>query len=282
MKRLIATLLLVFIVTAACAFSENDTELYFPLRLEAEDGTLSGGLTARFSNGTGWVEGFTGSGDELGWKVYVPVAGAYRITVILASMYGDFKLNPVLLDGKSAGQVAVTGRDFTEASLDYVYLTEGEHMLSVGTSWGWIKVDAIEISPAEALPGDLYNVAENPVTPDPSEATRRLYAWLRECYGKKVISGQYCDGGMYGMENQAIWRATGGLYPALLGLDFMDYSPSREEHGTVGRSVDQAIEYWNKGGIVTFCWHWNAPSPYLTEDRWYSGFYTEYTTFDLG
>ncbi|MBR5985374.1 MAG: beta-mannosidase [Clostridia bacterium] len=282
MKRLIAVMLSALMLMAACAFSENNQEQNALLRLEAEDGVLSGDLAVRYSGGTGWVEGFTSQDDELGWTINVPEGGAYCVTVILASMYGDYKLNPVLLDGKSAGQVAVTGRDFTRASLEYIYLTQGEHTLSIGTSWGWIKVDAVEISPAEALPGDLYDVAEQPVTPDPSEATKRLYAWLRECYGKKVISGQYCDGGMYGMENQAVWRATGGLYPALLGLDFMDYSPSRVEHGTVGRSVDQAIEYWNKGGIVTFCWHWNAPSPYLTEDRWYSGFYTEYTTFDLG
>ena len=283
MKRLTALLLSVLLCAYfACALSENEVTKDGVLRLEAEDGCMSGALTKRSSKGTGWVEGFTAPGDELTWNITVLDEGAYKLTVILASMYGDYKLNPVLLDGNSAGQVAVTGRDFIKASLDYVYLTKGEHTVSIGTSWGWIRLDALEISKSEPLPEDLYDVAETPVTPDPSPETLKLYDWLRECYGKKIISGQYCDGGMYGMENQAVWRATGGLYPALLGLDLMDYSPSRVEHGTVGRSVDQAIEYWNKGGIVTFCWHWNAPAPYLSEDRWYSGFYTEYTTFDLG
>ena len=62
----------------------------------------------------------------------------------------------------------------------------------------------------------------------------------------------------------------------------IEYTPSRVEHGAQGKSVDQAIEYWDKGGIVTFCWHWNAPGPYLQAHRWYSGFYTQYTSFDLG
>ena len=282
-KRL-TTLLLSALLCAAlfCAFAENQVTKDGVLRLEAEDGLLSGALTKRSSDAAGWVEGFKGQEDVLSWTVNVRDEGAYRLTLIMASMSGDYKLNPVLLDGASAGQVAVTGKDFTEVSLDYVYLTAGEHTVSVGTSWGWIKVDALKISPSDPLPEDLYDVAEMPVTPDPSRETVKLYSWLKECYGKKLITGQYCDGGMFGMENQAVWRATGGLYPALLGLDLMDYSPSRVEHGTVGHSVDQAIDYWNKGGIVTFCWHWNAPSPYLSKDRWYSGFYTQYTTFDLG
>ena len=128
----------------------------------------------------------------------------------------------------------------------------------------------------------LYTDPEKMCVGEASPEARKLYDWLRECYGKKILSGQQCAGGMYGMENQAIWRATGGDYPAVLGLDMIDYSPSRVEHGGESdKAVPYAVEYWNQGGIVTFCWHWNAPSPYLKEP-WYSGFYTEHTSFNLG
>lgn len=60
----------------------------------------------------------------------------------------------------------------------------------------------------------------------------------------------------------------------------MEYSPSRVANGSTSKAVDYAIEYWNEGGIVTFCWHWNAPSKYLT-GAWYSGFYKENTNIDL-
>ena len=61
----------------------------------------------------------------------------------------------------------------------------------------------------------------------------------------------------------------------------MEYSLSRVKHGGKSdKAVPQAIDYWNKGGIVSFCWHWNAPSPYL-KNPWYSGFYTQYTSFNL-
>jgi len=36
-------------------------------------------------------------------------------------------------------------------------------------------------------------------------------------------------------------------------------------------------------GIVTLCWHWNAPSHLKedTENEWWGGFYTQHTTFDV-
>lgn len=46
----------------------------------------------------------------------------------------------------------------------------------------------------------------------------------------------------------------------------------------------QAIDWWqNEGGIVTICWHWNAPEPYLNANgkAWWEGFYSDGTTFDL-
>ena len=108
----------------------------------------------------------------------------------------------------------------------------------------------------------------------------RLMNYLCDMYGRKILSGQYCDGGMYGMENAAIWRATGGKFPAVLGLDLIDYSPSRVENGSVSKATEYAIEYWKAGGIVTLTWHWNAPEKYLT-GIWYKGFYTDQTNIDL-
>ena len=44
--------------------------------------------------------------------------------------------------------------------------------------------------------------------------------------------------------------------PAILGVDFMDYSPSRIAYGAKGSTVEDAINFSNAGGIITFCWHW--------------------------
>ena len=52
------------------------------------------------------------------------------------------------------------------------------------------------------------------------------------------------------------------------------------ENGSEGSSIDKALEAWENNIPVTMCWHWNAPSKYLT-GQWYSGFYKEYTNIDL-
>ena len=248
---------------------------------QAESGVLEGGTTVKESGGIRWVEGFQKAGtDSVKIPVTVSQEGFYDLSVILASM-GGHKENPVSLDGQAIGSAITDSTNFSESILEHVWMDAGEHTVGIGTSWGYIKVDSVILRPAAALPEDLYQIPEHMAVGEASPEAKRLYDWLRECYGKKIISGQFCDGGMYGLENQAVWRATGGDYPAILGLDMMEYSPSRvEKGGKSDNAVPHAIEYWEKGGIVTFCWHWNAPTPYL-RDPWYSGFYKQYTSINL-
>ncbi|MBQ6563681.1 MAG: beta-mannosidase [Clostridia bacterium] len=269
-------LLCSFLMSPGMASAENSA-----MYLEAEDGTAQGHVRVVSSGERSWVEGFQEAGDQVELTIQIDESGMYDIAVLLASADGGHKENPLLVDGQRAAGCGVEGKEFQKVLLSYIYLTKGEHTLGLGTSWGWVRVDAFEITPSSPLPEDLYQVSPVLVNPDPSPEAQRLFAWMCDIYGKKIITGQNCDGGMYGLENQAVWRATGGLYPALLGLDMMEYSPSRVERGSQGKSVDQAIQYWEEGGIVTFCWHWNAPTPYLKGDRWYSGFYTEYSSINL-
>ncbi len=137
---------------------------------------------------------------------------------------------------------------------------------------------------AETKPDDPYDVRPVLCNPDPSSEAQALMNWMCAEYGSGMISGQYLDEYQYGAELEAIASVTGGLYPAMVGMDFLNYSPSSVSLGSWPTSTDQAIEYWKKGYIVTFCWHWNAPEAYLdtTGDNWWGGFYTQNTTFDLG
>ena len=139
------------------------------------------------------------------------------------------------------------------------------------------------VSSAESIPADLYDVEPVLCNPDPSPEAQALMDWICENYGKKMIAGQYLDEWQYGQELKAVASATDGLYPALVGLDLLNYSPASVSLGTHGVSVDQAIEYWKQGYLITFCWHWVAPEKYLdtTGDNWWGGFYTEKTSIDL-
>jgi mannan endo-1,4-beta-mannosidase len=136
-------------------------------------------------------------------------------------------------------------------------------------------IDSITITPSAPRPPHQIN--PSPVNPAADDNARALYAYLRSIYGKKILSGQQ-------ELSWADWIAQQtGKTPALVSVDMMDYSPSRVERGTRGTAVEEAIEHHRRGGIVSVLWHWNAPTGlYDTpERRWWSGFYTDATDFDV-
>ncbi|MBQ1257375.1 MAG: beta-mannosidase [Clostridia bacterium] len=166
-----------------------------------------------------------------------------------------------------------------DIKLERIWFDEGSHTVSILKFWGWTQIDSVSLVPSDAIGDDIYDVPSTLVNPAADENSRRLFKYLTDVYGDKVLTGQYADQGINSDEFKAIYELT-NEYPAILGLDLIDYTPSRVARGTRGKSVEKAIEYWNKGGIVTFAWHWNAPEEYLT-GTWYSAFYTDHTGIDL-
>jgi mannan endo-1,4-beta-mannosidase len=134
----------------------------------------------------------------------------------------------------------------------------------------WLAVGAI--LPSLAAPsGTLVNSNSN------SDA-RALMAFLMRNYAnKQVLSGQQDTEYVNWVQSNI------GKTPAVIGLDFMDYSPSRVAYGSSSDNVEQAIAFAAKGGVVTFCWHWGSPSgTYNSASQpWWSNFYTEATGFDV-
>ena len=254
-------------------YSWEDAVVY-----EAEDGKLLGNAKVDSSGDIHFVDGL--AADEDGFEVTIRIeeTGFYDISVVNKSD-GNYKENYVLVDGNSMGTVVTESAEYTDSVLPMVYLEPGEHTVSVKKCWGWIQTDCIKVKPADEIDPGRFELDPVLVNPNASENAKRLMTYLCDIYGKDILSGQYCDQGMFGLENAVIWRET-GKYPAILGLDMIEYSPSRVAHGSNGKSVDYAIECWEKGGIVTFCWHWNAPTEYIT-GTWYSAFYKEHTNIDL-
>lgn len=251
---------------------------------EAEEAVFSGNVQIAANpvkegySGTGYVEGFEADTDSCTFTVTVPETGFYDLNFVSASSGGE-KHNYVSIDGISAGTVYVEESGFTDSGLTRVYLEAGEHEVSLSKYWGWISLDYLEVLTSVPIDNSIYEVNAGLCNPNASDEAKRLYSYLCDIYGEKFLSGQFCDTGQNGKEFQVIKGATGRT-PAVLGLDFMEYTPSRVENGSKGMATEFAINFWENGGIVTFCWHWNAPSKYLT-GQWYSGFYKEYTNIDL-
>ena len=254
------------------AFSESGI-----IKVEAESGTLLGKAKVVQQGLTTFVDGLQNDGDGVMVNMTVPESGFYDIVAKVKC--GSYKENYVEVDGVRVGNISGTMILWGDIKLERIWFEKGEHTVAILKYWGWTQIDSISLVPSKMIDEDIYSVSASLVNPNATENAKRLMSWMTDVYGKNIISGQYSDKGKSGDEIKAIFEAT-GEYPAILGLDLIDYSPSRVLHGTRGKSVEKAIEYWNDGGIVTFAWHWNAPEEYLT-GIWYSAFYTEHTNIDL-
>ena len=105
--------------------------------------------------------------------------------------------------------------------------------------------------------------------PEATIQAKRLFNYMRDVYGKKIITGQ--------MENawddsfnqlQQVYDKT-QKYPALMGFDFMNYTSLG--WSARNKQTERAVSFWNgldyngnqitnNQGIVAFCWHWRNPT----------------------
>lgn len=273
--------------TTTTAKQTDDKPLSFSKTYEAENGKLSNDMSViSGGNASGGksVGKFENDRSYCQIKINVPSDGIYDI-VIRSMGIGGSKENDIYTDGKKVGTFTSENNKFSDYTVSAVSLTKGDHNIRIIKSWGWIELDKITVKTGAKISNSTYNVTSSLVNRNATANTKKLYSFLKDSYGKYVITGQQCDGGINGNEFKAIKNLTGD-YPALLGLDLMDYTPSRTAFGASSSAVEKAIEFANKGGIVTFCWHWNAPTEYLnstanSSDGWWGGFYTQSSKFDI-
>lgn len=248
-------------------------------RYEAEDGARTGTSIASSRqgfSGTGYVTGFKDASTYVEVPVAVTRAGVYELVLGYASPFGS-KVLEVTVNGIRSNDVTLeTSETFSEAPAGRVSLPAGTSLIRLGAGWGWYDIDYIALKPW--MDDATYNVSPTLVTPQASAEAVALHAYLRSTYRTAIISGQH------ELADAEYVASVTGRYPALLGLDLMRYSPNGG--GTTDGAVQQAIDwYQQRGGIVTFAWHWWSPSGELDDPSrncaWYRSFYTECTTFDV-
>ena len=257
---------------------------------EAEDAELSGVVSVQSGDienfhGRGYVGNFTGEEDTVMFTVTVPAGGMYNLSFDTAAIDSD-KLNPVEVDGQTVGTISThKAKSFTESRLNGIYLSEGSHKITAATDWGYYYVDRLTVTAGTQVPDAVYQLTAPLCDEKAFDNSKRLYKFLCDCYGRYTITGQQCATGKNGTEMKLIHEQT-GHFPALLGLDMADYSPSCQElGGTNDNAVGSAKDFYvNSGGIVTMCWSWIPPKQYLInndEHPWYSGCRKEHTALRL-
>ena len=243
---------------------------------EAENGVFHGNVRVEKK---GSVSGFHQDGDSCDVTVTIAETGFYDLEFMIKSQ-GGYKENYVSVDGQRMGTISADGTKYVRDEIRRVYLEAGEHTVSVSKYWGYINWDKVTVLTSQPFDESIFQVSARLVNENASDNARRLFSYLCDEYGKTILSGQYCDTGLNGWENLKLAENNGGKSPAILGLDMGYYSQTGVDHGIACKTTEQAIACWEKGGIVTLCWHWLAPERYIT-GTWYSAFRPEEVKMNL-
>ncbi|KAF2702758.1 glycoside hydrolase family 26 protein [Pleomassaria siparia CBS 279.74] len=262
----------VFAACASLAAAQTTTTL------QAESATLSGVTVATAVagySGTGYVDGFDTSTDEIRFTFNTTKAQLYDLGIVYNGPNGD-KYTYVVSNGAGGSQISLPATTtWTTVAGGQVLLNVGVNTISIQSNWGWYLIDYITLAPS-AVRGP-HQVTTKNVDPNANADAKALLEYLGTIYGKNILSGQQD-------QDSLDWVTTNvGKTPAILGVDFMDYTESRISRGASSTDVDKALAFAAKGGIITFVWHWGAPvGLYDTEDHpWWSGFYTDATDFNI-
>ncbi|MGN0642808.1 MAG: glycosyl hydrolase [Huintestinicola sp.] len=259
----------------------------YTLTIEAESGAFSGNVKANDNSdasGGGYVSGLNVEGDELKLNADIEYSGFYKLNFLTKGSSGG-RVNNVLVDGMKVGDITTPeGGLFSDTELDYIYLSAGQHVISLTPSWGYIDIDCLTITPSNTVSEEDYIVTKPLSNPNADDNTKRMYKFLCDIFGKYSLAGQYADEGRASSEYEKITAATGKTF-AVLGLDMMNYDLTAQAHDAESNSVNYAYDWYkNAGGIVQMCWHWHSPGDYALNNKnnpWYSSFYKEGSALEL-
>jgi mannan endo-1,4-beta-mannosidase len=255
-------------------------------KYEAEAGTRTGTTIASSVagySGTGYVTGFDGTNDAVGWNVTVP-QGLYDLWLGYRSQFGEKGYDLRIGTNTSSGMFTGSTTFAREYAGQY-YLDAASTPISVLRGWGYYDVDYLELqatTPRVPLP-----VAPTLSNPNASANAKYLMRHLAESYGQETLFSLQRDLGVTNaMFSSAYMNYVGNTMPAIIGSDLMEYSPSRYTRYDARRGETERMINWAQqtGGIVSLMWHWNAPSGLIDQPgkEWWRGFYTDSTTFNLG
>ena len=275
----LTTLIFAFATFAGCSLKGGQGEKQRKLvtYAEAESGSFSGNVKATTGkesySGDGFVTGFEQDEDSCEVAISVPKDGFYDLAFLIQSK-GGRKENTVFVDGVQQGNVVCESGEVEEAALNRVFLAAGKHKVKLKKSWGWINWDKLEIYESAPLPKDLYQASAKLSNPNASDNAKRVMSYLCDIYGKNILSGQYADGGYASWEVFKLKENNGGKEPAVIGLEMGHCCQTAVNNQFTHPSVKSAMDAWDRGAVVTMCYHWLAPEKYLT-GIWWKGFYKE-------
>jgi mannan endo-1,4-beta-mannosidase len=171
----------------------------------------------------------------------------------------------ITLNGQSVSDATVSGNTLT-AQLGHL---DAKTNYTVTIAKSEIKAKIGKVNP-EAI-SLTFTTGELPfitlVVKNPSPEAVKLYNFLQENYGKKIISGTVANVNWNTNEADWVFQHT-GKYPALNGFDYIHSYANWVDYA----NTKVVEDWWNNKGIVNCLWHWNVPRSQGSNDY---AFYTK-------
>ena len=164
-------------------------------------------------------------------------------------------------NGAAIASIDAYMADVTVKLADLAPDSSYELLFPKGTIKGYKENIAEEVSvifkTPEAPKPVEQEIAEKLVTENPIANAVRLYDYLRSVYGYKSLSSAIAKVNWNTEEADWIAKWT-GKYPAIATFDYihLPFSPANWiDYG----DITPAKSWFDAGGIVSACWHWNVP-----------------------
>lgn len=226
------------------------------LKLNAEGGVFTGNvLTDGEYDGHGYI--VLDEGLSLTHIAELPHSQHYR--VIIAAKSSEGAVIKLTVRTETEGMYYVEPSDDGEYGLyaiDCVYLTEGPVILNFTAESGSAALDYILVESSGAVDSDAYFTRSSSVNGKATVTAIGAMRYLSDTYGKGIITAQNVTPAT-NAELEAIHKET-GRYPAMRCGE-LALSLSEEEAERAEEEISLALEWGERGGLVSYTWHWYSP-----------------------
>lgn len=273
---------------------------------ECEDLTLLDGAEVWTSIYQTQLPGYSGEGfiyltnGTMEFEVEVPESGMYDISVRYCQILDENGREQTIAINDFTNKKFLVKFPYADTWTDFSFgkfrLDKGVNTIRILPQYGYAAYDTVTVTKA-SLPE--LNIEPKLSDPEATPETQGLMNYLCDVYGKHILSGQqeiyggghtesspngYSGDELLGYESEFEWiKKNFGDYPAIRGFDLMNYNPL---YGWDDGSTERIIEWGERNGIPTVCWHINLPLDFASYEvgeplDWEKCSYKNNDTFDV-
>jgi mannan endo-1,4-beta-mannosidase len=172
----------------------------------------------------------------------------------------------ITLNGQAVSGATASGQDLTiPLSLAYstsYTLTVGAKAIYSTDGTAYNEAYTLTFSTTEDPTANLPEIDSSKIdalsNASATEAAKKVYAFLLENYGKKVISAAMANVNWNTNEADLVYKAT-GKYPAINTFDYV-HLPWSPANWIDYSNITVAKNWWNANGLIAAGWHWIVPA----------------------